>query len=58
MVCRLIINLEISKSLSLVSVLHRTVVVDRLLPLASTEVVSGEFERAALLSNEVQRRYQ
>ena len=56
--CRLIINLEISESLSLVTVLHRTVVVDGLLPLASTEVVSGEFERAALLSNEVQRRYQ
>ena len=55
---QLIINLEISESLFLVTVLHRAVVIERLLSLASTEVVSGEFEQPALLSNEVQRRYQ
>ena len=48
-VYRLSINLEISESLPLVTALHRTVVVERLLPLASTEVVSGEFEQAALI---------
>lgn len=50
-------SLQISESVLLATGLSETLIADRPRPVMKTEILSGEFEQAELLSNEVQRRY-
>ena len=50
-------SLQISESVLLATGLSETLIADRPRPVMNTEILSGEFEQAELLSNEVQRRY-
>ena len=50
-------SLQISESVLLAKGLSETLIADRPRSVMNTEILSGEFEQAELLSNEVQRRY-